>query len=89
VFIVLNNTQKIHNKTRCLILCSYLKVTLNKRFIKYAFTLFYKMKQKLSITIEEETIELLDSVIKNGVFRNKSHAIEFSLNKTLKEKENE
>ena len=37
------------------------------------------MKQKLSITIEEETIKLLDNVIKDGVFRNKSHAIEFSL----------
>ena len=47
------------------------------------------MKQKLSITIEEETIKLLDSVIKSGVFRNKSHAIEFSLNKTLKENEND
>ena len=47
------------------------------------------MKQKLSITIEEETIKLLDNVIKGGVFRNKSHAIEFSLNKILKEKEND
>ena len=47
------------------------------------------MKQKLSITIEEETIKLLDDVIKDGVFRNKSHAIEFSLNKILKEKEND
>ena len=46
------------------------------------------MKQKLSITIEEETIKLLDDVIKDGVFRNKSHAVEFSLNKILKEKEN-
>ena len=47
------------------------------------------MKQKLSITIEKETIKLLDDVIKDGVFRNKSHAIEFSLNKILKEKEND
>ena len=47
------------------------------------------MKQKLSITIEEETIKLLDDVIKDGVFRNKSHAVEFSLNKILREKENE
>ena len=47
------------------------------------------MKQKLSITIEKETIRLLDEVIEEGVFRNKSHAIEFSLNKILKEKEND
>ena len=47
------------------------------------------MKQKLSITVEEETIKLLNDFIKNGVFRNKSHAIEFSLNKILKDKENE
>ncbi len=44
------------------------------------------MKQKLSITIEEKMVELLDKVIKEGTFRNKSHAIEFSLNKILKEK---
>lgn len=42
------------------------------------------MKQKLSITIEEETIKLLDEAIKEGVFRNKSHVVEYSLNKTLR-----
>ena len=41
------------------------------------------MKQKLSITVEEKTIKLLDEVIKDGVFRSKSHAVEFSLNKIL------
>ena len=46
------------------------------------------MKQKLSITIGEDTVELLENVIKEGTFRSKSHAIEFSLNKTLKEEEN-
>ena len=45
------------------------------------------MKQKLSITIDEETAELLEEIIKDGTFRNKSHAVEFSLNKILKEKE--
>ena len=45
------------------------------------------MKQKLSITIDEKTIKLLKKVIEEGIFRNKSHAIEFSLNKILKEKE--
>ena len=44
-----------------------------------------KMKQNLSIAIDGETIKLIEESIKEGLFRNKSHAIEFSLNKTLKE----
>jgi len=45
------------------------------------------MKQKISITIEEKTINCLNEVVDEGRFRSKSHAIEFSINKTLKEKE--
>ena len=44
----------------------------------------YTMKQKLSITIEEKMVEILEKMVKDGTFRNKSHAIEFSLNKILK-----
>lgn len=44
------------------------------------------MKQKLSITVDKSTIELIEKTIKEGLFRNKSHIIEFSLNKVLKEK---
>jgi len=47
------------------------------------------MKQKLSITIEEETINQLKKFIIEGKFRNKSHLIEYSVNKFLKEKEND
>ena len=47
----------------------------------------YTMKQKISITIEEGTIEFLDEVVNEGRFRSKSHAVEFSINKTLREKE--
>ena len=43
------------------------------------------MKQKLSITIDEETIRYLEETVKTGRFRNKSHAVEFSLNKFLME----
>jgi Arc/MetJ-type ribon-helix-helix transcriptional regulator len=39
--------------------------------------------------MDKHAIELLESAIKEGIFRNKSHAIEFSLNKILKKKENE
>ena len=43
------------------------------------------MKQKLSITMEEETIKLIDEILKEGRFRNKTHLIEYSLNQFLKE----
>ncbi len=45
------------------------------------------MKQKLSITIDRKTIKLIEASIKDGLFRNKSHAVEFSLNKILKDDE--
>ena len=44
------------------------------------------MKQKLSISVNKETIELLEEIIKEGRFRNKSHLVEYSVNKFLKEK---
>nr|AQS34911.1 hypothetical protein [uncultured archaeon] len=47
-----------------------------------------KMKQKLSITVDEKTIKMLDDALKEGLFRNKSHVVEFSLNKILKEIKN-
>ncbi|MDD5649476.1 MAG: hypothetical protein PHF86_03535 [Candidatus Nanoarchaeia archaeon] len=43
------------------------------------------MKIKISISIDEEKIKLLEKLVSNGKFRNKSHIIEFSLDKTLKE----
>lgn len=46
------------------------------------------MKQKLSITIDEEKIKILEEMLKQSRFRSKSHVIEYSLNKFL-EKENE
>ena len=47
------------------------------------------MKQKLSVSIEEDTVKLLDKFLVEGRFRNKSHIIEYSLNKFLKEEEND
>ena len=46
------------------------------------------MKQKVSITIEAETIKKLEEALKEGMFRSKSHLIEYSLNKFLKENKN-
>ncbi len=47
------------------------------------------MKQKISVSVEEETRKKMEKIIQTGIFRNLSHAVEFSLNKIIKEKENE
>lgn len=41
------------------------------------------MKTRLSITIDEEKISLIDEILKKGIFRNKSHILEFALTKFL------
>ena len=43
------------------------------------------MKKKLSISIEEETINILDFLVEEGNFRNKSHLVESVLNQSIKE----
>ena len=43
------------------------------------------MKQKISITIDEKNLELVEKVLLDGRFRNKSHILEYPLNKFLKE----
>ena len=43
------------------------------------------MKQKLSITIEENKIKIIEEMLKEGLFRSKSHILEYSLDKFLKE----
>jgi Arc/MetJ-type ribon-helix-helix transcriptional regulator len=44
-----------------------------------------KMKQKLSVTIDEKNVKLIEKLLEEGLFRSKSHIIEYSLNKFLKE----
>jgi len=44
-----------------------------------------KMKKKISISIEENTITELNNRVSEGTFRSKSHVVEFALNKLLKE----
>jgi Arc/MetJ-type ribon-helix-helix transcriptional regulator len=41
------------------------------------------MKEKMSITVDSEKIEIIESLVEKGVFRNKSHAIESALDKML------
>lgn len=43
------------------------------------------MKQKVSISIDSEKIKLVEKLLHDGKFRNKSHVIEYSLDKLLKE----
>ena len=43
------------------------------------------MKHKLSVSVDEETVVKMQEKIRQRVFRNKSHAVEFALNKVLEE----
>ncbi|MEK6837890.1 MAG: hypothetical protein AABX69_04520 [Nanoarchaeota archaeon] len=43
------------------------------------------MKQKISITIDEQTVFDILKTIESGKFRNKSHVIEFAVKKLLEE----
>jgi len=44
------------------------------------------MKQKISISIDENKIKKIEELLKNGKFRNKSHVLEYSLDRLLEEK---
>ena len=41
------------------------------------------MKIKLSISIDERILSDIDKKIDSGIFRNKSHAVEFAVKKLL------
>jgi Arc/MetJ-type ribon-helix-helix transcriptional regulator len=45
------------------------------------------MKQKLSITIEEDIVKEIEDKVKDRLFRNKSHIIEYALYRLLRSKE--
>lgn len=47
------------------------------------------MKQKLSITIDEEKVKEVELILKKGFFRNKSHILEYALIKFLGEQKND
>ena len=47
--------------------------------------LLFTMKKKISVSIEEKTIDDIDKFIEDGLFRNKSHVIEYAINKFMKE----
>tara|TARA_Y100000034_G_scaffold100223_1_gene123434 strand:- start:109 stop:264 length:156 start_codon:yes stop_codon:yes gene_type:complete len=43
------------------------------------------MKQKISITIDEKTLNLVEQRLEDEKFRNRSHVIEYSLKRFLDE----
>jgi len=45
------------------------------------------MKEKISISIEANLIIKIEKEVESGLFRNKSHLVEYSINKFLGEKE--
>jgi len=48
---------------------------------------FYKMKQKLSVTVDKDVIKRLESLLNGKKFRNKSHIVELALSEWLGEEE--
>jgi len=50
----------------------------------YYFLLLDTMKQKLSISIDEKLIAKIEAKLKQGVFRNKSHVIEYAVMQLLR-----
>jgi len=45
------------------------------------------MKQKLSISIEETLIKKIEEKAKEGIFRNKSHVVEYAVEQLMQEEE--
>ena len=41
------------------------------------------MKYKLSVSVDEETVVKMQEKIRQRIFRNKSHAVEYALSKVL------
>ena len=65
----------------------YFKVT-TIPIILYRQEYFFipSMKQKICISMDEETIKKAEELLHNGIYRNKSHLIEYALNKLMEEK---
>ncbi|MBS3133313.1 hypothetical protein J4470_04310 [Candidatus Woesearchaeota archaeon] len=43
------------------------------------------MKHKTSVALDEETIVRMRELVRSGSFRNKSHVMEFAINKFFRE----
>jgi len=47
------------------------------------------MKERISTTIDEETVRKLNFLIKSKKYRNRSHAVEIAIERLVKEEKNE
>lgn len=47
------------------------------------------MKSRISITLDEETVEILNSLLKDSKYRNRSHVVELAIELLKKEMEKE
>jgi metal-responsive CopG/Arc/MetJ family transcriptional regulator len=47
----------------------------------------FKMKEKIAITIDEETLEKINEALKSKVFRNRSHFFEVAAFEMMKKQE--
>ncbi|MBS3146569.1 ribbon-helix-helix protein, CopG family [Candidatus Woesearchaeota archaeon] len=47
------------------------------------------MKERISITLDEDTIRKLNALIKSKKFRNRSHAVEIAIEELIKEERND
>lgn len=41
------------------------------------------MKNKLSVSLNQETLDKVEFLIQDGTFRNKSHVVEIAINKLI------
>jgi len=47
------------------------------------------MKQKISVSIEKETVALVERFVREGRFRNISHALEYGFNQLVRRVKND
>jgi Arc/MetJ-type ribon-helix-helix transcriptional regulator len=47
------------------------------------------MKERISATVDEKTIKIIELILKKGKYRNKSHFIETAIKKIAKEEKND
>jgi len=45
------------------------------------------MKERISVTLDKETLELLNSIVQSKKYRNKSHAVESAIEDLVKKEE--
>ncbi len=57
----------------------------NRNIYKVAHFFPLGMKVKLSISLDEETLEKVEQRLQDGTFRNRSHVIEWATRKGLEE----